>query len=136
MALTDKQKRFVEEYMIDLNATQAAIRAGYSPKSANEIAAENLAKPSIANEIAKLQAEQSKKTGVTAERVIRELAVMAFADDKTMQKYRMKGQDRSKCLELLSKHLGLLTEKVDMTVAKSEKLEEIFTQIGGEGLDE
>ncbi len=49
--LTPKQQRFVEEYLIDLNATQAAIRAGYSEKTANEIGAENLAKPSIAKAI-------------------------------------------------------------------------------------
>lgn len=42
MALTDKQQRFVEEYMVDSNATQAAIRAGYSPDTANSIASENL----------------------------------------------------------------------------------------------
>ena len=45
--LTDKQQRFVEEYLIDLNATQAAIRAGYSPLSARQVGTENLSKPSI-----------------------------------------------------------------------------------------
>lgn len=56
--LTDKQQRFVDEYLIDLNATQAAIRAGYSEKTANEIGAENLAKPSIAKAIAEAQAKR------------------------------------------------------------------------------
>ena len=55
--MTDKQARFCEEYMIDLNATQAAIRAGYSPKTANEQAARLLANVSIQNRIAQLQAE-------------------------------------------------------------------------------
>ena len=63
--MTDKQARFCEEYMIDLNATQAAIRAGYSPKTANEQAARLLANVSIQNRIAQLQAEQSRRTGVS-----------------------------------------------------------------------
>ena len=74
--MTDKQARFCEEYMIDLNATQAAIRAGYSPKTANEQAARLLANVSIQNRIAQLQAEQSRRTGVSADRVVRELSLI------------------------------------------------------------
>lgn len=59
--MTDKQDRFCEEYMIDLNATQAAIRAGYSPKTAREQAPRLLANVSIQNRIAQLQAEQSRR---------------------------------------------------------------------------
>lgn len=57
--MTKKQKRFVEEYLIDLNATQAAIRAGYSPTTAKEIGCENLTKPNISEAIAKAMAERS-----------------------------------------------------------------------------
>ena len=78
--MTDKQERFCEEYMIDLNATQAAIRAGYSPKTAREQAPRLLANVSIQNRIAQLQAEQSRRTGVSADRVVRELAKIAFAN--------------------------------------------------------
>ena len=78
--MTDKQKRFCEEYMIDLNATQAAIRAGYSPKTAQQTSHENLLKPVIQNYIAQLQAEQSRRTGVSADRVVRELARIAFVN--------------------------------------------------------
>lgn len=78
--MTDKQNRFCEEYMIDLNATQAAIRAGYSPKTAREQAPRLLANVSIQNRIAQLQAEQSRRTGVSANRVVRELAKIAFAN--------------------------------------------------------
>ncbi|WP_346208384.1 terminase small subunit [Caldifermentibacillus hisashii] len=74
MALTAKQKRFVEEYLIDLNATQAAIRAGYSPDSAKQIGSENLSKPSIRARIDQALAERSKRTGINADRVVRELA--------------------------------------------------------------
>jgi phage terminase small subunit len=78
--LSDKQRRFCEEYLIDLNATQAAIRAGYSPRTANEQASRLLAKVSIRSCIDISLAELSKRTGVTAERVIRELAKIAFVN--------------------------------------------------------
>ena len=80
--MTKKQKRFVEEYLIDLNATQAAIRAGYSPDSAKEIGSENLTKPNIASAIDQALAERSRRTGVNADRVVRELAKIAFVNAK------------------------------------------------------
>ena len=78
--MTKKQKRFVEEYLIDLNATQAAIRAGYSPDTAKSIGSENLTKPGIQARIAKAMAERSRRTGVNADRVIMELAKIAFVN--------------------------------------------------------
>jgi phage terminase small subunit len=80
MALTKKQKQFVEEYLIDLNATQAAIRAGYSPNTANEQGSQNLAKLSIKNAIDRAIAERSKRTGVNADRIVLELAKIAFVN--------------------------------------------------------
>ena len=76
--MTKKQKLFVEEYLIDLNATQAAIRAGYSPDTAKAIGSENLTKPDIRAHIDKAMAERSKRTGVNADRVVMELAKIAF----------------------------------------------------------
>lgn len=76
--LTDKQRRFVDEYLIDLNATQAAIRAGYSVNTANEQGSQNLAKLSIQQAIAERMAERSKRTGVNQDRVVLELAKIAF----------------------------------------------------------
>lgn len=78
--MTKKQKRFCEEYLIDLNATQAAIRAGYSPGTAGAIGAENLTKPEIQRAVAKAMAERSRRTGVNAERVVLELAKIAFVN--------------------------------------------------------
>ena len=78
--MTKKQKRFVEEYLIDLNATQAAIRAGYSPDTAGSIGNENLKKPEIRTHIGKAMAERSKRTGVNADRVVEELAKIAFVN--------------------------------------------------------
>lgn len=82
--LTEKQKRFVEEYLIDLNATQAAIRAGYSVKTANEQGAQNLVKLSIKEEICKAMAERSKRTGINQDRVVMELAKIAFVNAKDL----------------------------------------------------
>lgn len=77
--LTPKQKAFADEYLIDLNATQAAIRAGYSEKTAKEIGCENLTKPNIAEYIAERQAEREKRTEITQDKVLREIAIIAFA---------------------------------------------------------
>lgn len=77
--LTDRQQRFVDEYLIDLNATQAAIRAGYSARTANEQGAQLLAKLSVAEAVARAKAERSGRLGITAERVLEELAALGFA---------------------------------------------------------
>ena len=76
--ITEKQKRFVEEYLIDLNATQAAIRAGYSPKTAQEQGSQNLSKLMVP--IAKAKAERSRRTGISQDRVVQELAKIAFVN--------------------------------------------------------
>ncbi|MFZ5517673.1 MAG: terminase small subunit [Candidatus Zhuqueibacterota bacterium] len=73
MKLTDKQKLFSEEYLVDLCATKAAIRAGYNNRTARAIGSENLTKPYIKSEIQRLMDERSKKTEITAEDVLREL---------------------------------------------------------------
>lgn len=71
--LTPKQQRFVEEYLIDLNATQAAIRAGYSPRSAKQHADAMLAKPHIAAAVAAAQAARSERTEVTVDYVLQRM---------------------------------------------------------------
>lgn len=78
--LTAKQQRFVDEYLIDLNATQAAIRAGYSPSTAKDIGCQNLAKLNISEAIDKALAARSRRTGITQDRVLRELAKIAFVN--------------------------------------------------------
>ena len=70
MALTPKQRRFVEEYLKDLNATQAAIRAGYSPRSAKQHADALLSKPHIAAAVTAAQAERSKRTEIDQDYVL------------------------------------------------------------------
>lgn len=77
--LTPKQERFIEEYLIDLNATQAAIRAGFSARTAEQIGHQLLQKTSVAEAVAKAKAERSARTGLTADRVLEELAAIGFA---------------------------------------------------------
>lgn len=78
--LTDKQEKFCNEYLIDLNATQAAIRSGYSQKTSNEIGNENLSKPSIQERISELKAIRAESEGITPAEVLRELKNFAYSD--------------------------------------------------------
>lgn len=185
MALTDKQKRFCEEYLIDLNATQAAIRAGYSPKTAEQTASRLLRNVKVQEYIAKRQKELSRSTQITQERVIKELALIAFSNnadyarvvEKKMQTevdgmlvdvlgedgkpimYRTvepvltdelteeqkralavikkgrdgleaKSFDKVRALELLGKHLGIFTEKIEANVNDTTRseLQELLAQ--------
>lgn len=80
MKLTAKQERFCKEYIIDLNATQAAIRAGYSKKVAGSIGFENLRKPEIESFISSLQEKKSEELNFSFERIANELGKVAFGD--------------------------------------------------------
>lgn len=185
MALTPKQKRFCDEYLIDLNATQAAIRAGYSPKTAEQTASRLLRNVKVQEYIAKRQKELSRSTEITQERVIKELALIAFSNnadyahvvEKKLQveaggtlvdvldkdgnpvMYRtvepvlteelteeqkralavikkgrdgleVKSCDKVKALELLGKHLGIFTDKIEANVNDTTRseLQELLAQ--------
>lgn len=78
--LTPKQQAFVREYLIDLNASAAARRAGYSPKTAGRTGNENLQKPVIATAIQKAMSERAQRTNITADRVLHELSLLAFSN--------------------------------------------------------
>lgn len=87
--LTEKQKRFCEEYLIDLNATQAYIRAGYSVKkivTAEQNSSKLLRNTKVMEYIEKLRTEQSERTKITADRVLEELAAIAFSDRTELAK--------------------------------------------------
>lgn len=148
--LTPRQERFVEEYLIDLNASAAAIRAGYSVKNAGKIGSELLGKTRIKTAIAEAMAERSKRTGISQDRILRELAKVAFvnaADVINMDDATIRGDanredtaaiasvkvkripteagditerevricDKLKALELLGKHLGMFSDKLNLT---------------------
>ena len=181
--LTAKQQRFCDEYLIDLNASQAAIRAGYSKKRASEQAYQLLQKTTVQNHIAELQKKREKRTEITQDSVLRELALIAFAKasdyakvvekDVTIEvegnvvpvldengkpvKYRTvepvltdelteeqkkaiavikKGRDgfeikpysKIQALELLGKHLGMFTEKVEVKNTTPNAFEGLTTE--------
>ena len=104
--LTPKQLMFCKEYLIDLNATQACIRAGYSDKTANRIATENLSKPVIKKEIDRLKAIREKKVELTAEKVLKDIErVREKAEGSEQYNVSLKAS------ELQGKHLAMFTEK-------------------------
>ena len=108
--LTSKQALFCKEYLIDLNATQAAIRAGYSKNTACAIGTENLRKPNIALSIQEAMAERSESTGITASYVLEGI--------KKLTDTLLTGEDPKsayKGFELLGKHLTLFSDKIDHT---------------------
>ena len=83
--ITDRMRLFKSEYMIDRNATQAAIRAGYSPKTAHEIGRQLLKHPLLSVELEEAQRTVAEKLGITAERVLRERARLAFYDPRKLR---------------------------------------------------
>ena len=80
MALTAKQQRFVDEYLIDLNATQAAIRVGYSKKTADQQASRLLTNVKVREYLAQRQADRANRTEITQDKVLKELAKIGFSD--------------------------------------------------------
>lgn len=82
--LTPKQAAFVREYLIDLNATQAALRAGYSPKTAFRIGAENLQKPAIQSAIKAAMDARAERTEVDADKVLKTIERIAYADPRDL----------------------------------------------------
>lgn len=119
MSLTPKQARFVREYLIDLNGTQAAIRAGYSAKTSRQIADENLSKPYIAAELQTAMAERAKRTEVTADRVLAEFARLGFSDVRRI--FTSTGG------------LQLPTEMDDETAAAVQSVEVVTRRVPGDG---
>ena len=170
--LTARQQRFCDEYLIDLNATQAAIRAGYSEKTAMEQGYQLLQKTSVAEYIAERKADRIERTEITQDMVLKELAIIAFSNAadfaKVIEKqammdvngqavpmrdtdgkpvmyrtvepvltenlteeqkralsvikkgrdgFEVKPYDKVRALELLGKHLGMWTDKVEMDIA-------------------
>ena len=121
--LTLKQQRFVDEYIISGNATQAAIKAGYSKKTANRIATENLSKPVIKTAIDQRNAEiQSEKTMDMQE--VMELLASIARGETTEETVTNKGDvietatrnsDKLKALELIGKRFGAWTDKKEIS---------------------
>ncbi len=153
LKLTIKQQRFADEYIISGNATEAAIKAGYSKKTANVIGVENLIKPNIKTYIdEKLKKLSDKKiadqhevlaylTSVLRGETQSEIVVVEGQGEgvsraKPIQKAPDE-KERLKAAELLGKRMGLFKEKVELSTDEpSKKLSDILDQLGGEGLEE
>lgn len=170
--LTEKQKRFCDEYLIDLNATQAAIRAGYNEKTAYSMGQRLLKNVEVQKKIQSLKNDRSERTEITQDMVLRELAAIAFANATDIvqvaekafvtdsgnevmlpdvvitetskltpeQKKAIAGikqgrngievkmNDKTRALELLGKHLGMFTEKVEVTEKKTNPFDELTVE--------
>jgi len=118
LQLSPKHQRFVDEYMLDANATQAAVRAGYSPHSAQQIGYQLLHLPALASAIRQARAQRHEQLQISAERVLRELGRIAFAD--VAEAYDEHG--RLKPLGELPPHLRSAIAGVT-TMAPSEALD-------------
>jgi phage terminase small subunit len=105
--MTPKQRRFVQEYPIDGNGSRAAIRAGYSPRTARSIAHENLTKPAIAEAISREEAALAERTGITQEWVIENLKeILEIAKDPAV--VQLAAANRAS--ELIGRHLGMFRD--------------------------
>lgn len=181
--LTAKQQRFCDEYLIDLNATQAAIRAGYSERTAMEQGYQLLQKTSVQERIQQRKSDRVERTEITQDMVLKELAIIAFSNaadyaniiekdamvevegnmipmldaDGNQVKYRtvepvltddlteeqkralsvikkgrdgfeVKPYDKVRALELLGKHLGMWTEKVEVETKSRSPYDELSVE--------
>ena len=109
--LTDKQRRFVEEYLVDLNATGAARRAGYSEKTADRIGPELLGKSWVSAAIQEAINQRSRRTEITQDRVLNELAIVAFGEGSDEKDSTLRYANKLRALELIGKHLGMFEKE-------------------------
>ena len=114
--LTDKQEMFCKEYIIDLNATQAAIRAGYSEKTAQRMGSENLSKPLIQERIAELMKERTERVQIDADWVLRQAVKVhercmqqepVIVNGEPTGDFKFEPAGANKALELVGKHINV-----------------------------
>lgn len=137
--LTDKQKRFCDEYLIDLNATQAAIRSGYSKKTAQQMGSENLLKPVIQAYIEQKQKKIAEKNNISVEWVItrlvencdRSMQAVAVLDHEGNEtgEYRYEANAANRSLELIGKHLGMFGDKLQLNGDINVNVNEIKSKL-------
>ncbi len=120
--LTPKQARFVEEYLVDLNATQAAIRAGYSPRRASEFGYSLLQKNTVQAAIEAAQRARSARTGVTADRVVQEIARVAFSSLRDVMTWGPDGAQVRRDDEITSEAAAAIAEITETNAGVKIKL--------------
>jgi phage terminase small subunit len=120
--LNDRQARFVAEYLVDLNATRAAIRAGYSPASARQVAGRMMTNDDIAAALAEAQAARGRRTEVTADRVVLELARVAFGDPRRVMSWGPGGVKLRPSAELADEEAAIVAEVGETTTKEGGSL--------------
>ena len=152
MAMINKQKTFADEYLVDLNATQAAIRAGYSERSAGRNADRMMKNDEIRNYIEEQIQQLHNERTADAQEVVEYLTsvlrgesegeelVNEFQGDGISKAVNVKKKpsekDKLRAAELLGKRFGIFTDKIEGSVRISEKLADVFDQLSGEELEE
>ena len=128
MALSEKQQRFVAEYTVDFNATAAAIRAGYSEKTAAQMGYKLLKTQEIQEAVQQEFANRQDRTHITGDQVVAELAKIALSRvDDYYRDYgiEIKLSDKTKALELLGKHCAIFIEKIAISGITPEMVAEV-----------
>ena len=115
--LTDKQKRFCEEYLVDLNATQAVIRAGYDTRHPNKVAYQLTNNPAVRLAIDALKAERHKNSDVTKDLVLRGIQkIIRKAEENNNLTAALRGY------EMLAKHLGMFVDRTEISGPDGEAI--------------
>ena len=117
--ITDRMKKFVDEYLIDFNATQAAIRAGYSPDTANEQGSQLLARPDIRELVAEGQKEVMERTQTFQDNAVAELKIVGFSDLADFLTVKDGGIVEQKSFDQLTKEQTKCIKKIKQTVRTS-----------------
>lgn len=126
MGLTPKQQRFVDEYLVDLNATQAAIRAGYSEKTAHQIGAETLIKPDVQQAIQSAMKARSQRTQIDQDWVLQRLAILANAKATDLSSWDEGGVYLKDSKDLTPEQAYLVSEvTLDETIKESKSGDEL-----------
>lgn len=142
--LTDRQERFCREYIIDYNATRAAVRAGYSEKTAYSVASENLRKPELLARVRELQREQTERLSISADWVIMQLVEVykrcmkqeevLIWDSELKQKvpsgeYVFDSKGALNALEMIGKHLSMFDGKA-VSQSNKKDVSKLFEALG------
>ena len=150
--LTPKQERFCAEYLVDYNATQAAIRAGYSAKTAGSAGNRLLKNVEVLTCVRAMQKEKIDKLCVTSDYVVLKLIetleccmaavpVMEWSSEEHKKiptgEYQFDSKGATKCLELIGKHLGMFEDKVNVNASvNTGQLDKVIAQLRGDEQDD
>ena len=128
--MTTKQERFVQEYLVDLNATQAALRAGYSEQSASQQASRMLRNVKVQAAIQQAMQEQQQRVQIDQDYVIEKLREIADMEASDASDSELKYSGKLKALELLGRHLGMFDDRMRISAGPNTGiLDDILAQL-------